>query len=138
MPYTKSDYPNTMKNLDQIVRVKAIDILNAMLKEGYDEENAIPISISQAKEWKEKASQKEKDQLFDKDITAHDKKSDTSRLQDADVKVSYDSETEKWVVKSIGAKQADSSHKLKKNAVERAKEIAENKDSNVIKMSKDE
>lgn len=63
----------------------------------------------------------------------HDKKSDTSRLQNTDVKVFYSSEKEKWVVKSIGAKQADSSHKLKKNGVERVKEIAENKDWNIIK-----
>ena len=71
MPYTKSDSPNTMKNLDEVVRVKAIDILNAMLEEGYDEESAIPISISQAKEWQEDANQKEIDQLLEKDITEH-------------------------------------------------------------------
>lgn len=31
MPYTKNDYPDSMKNMKEIARFKAIDILNAML-----------------------------------------------------------------------------------------------------------
>lgn len=55
MPYTKNEYPNTMKNLDVKVRNKAIEILNALLKkENMDESRAIPISISQAKDWAKK------------------------------------------------------------------------------------
>ena len=45
MPFDRRNYPNSMKNLDKEVRDKAIDIINAMLKEGYDEDNAIPIAI---------------------------------------------------------------------------------------------
>lgn len=137
MPYTKSDYPDSMKNLDELVRIKAIDILNAMLEEGYEEEHAIPISISQAKEWRANANQKEIKQLRDKNITKHEKDSDTARLQDADIRVSYHQEKQKWAVKSVGAKQVDSYHKTKKEAVDRAQEIADNRGTEVIKEKKE-
>jgi uncharacterized protein YdaT len=52
MPWTKKDYPNSMKNLPEDVRNKAIEIANALLKEGYDEDRAIPIGISQAEKSK--------------------------------------------------------------------------------------
>ena len=136
MPYTKRDYPDSMKNLDKIVRVKAIDILNAMLKNGYDEGQAIPISISQAKEWAEDASDKEKKELSKEDITKHQKTSDSARLQNADVRVSYDQEKEKWSVESEGAKQVDSYYETKKEAVTRAKEIADNRGTSIIKEKK--
>lgn len=51
MPWTKKDYPDSMKNLDESVRNKAIEIANRLLKDNYDEGRAIPIAISQAKEW---------------------------------------------------------------------------------------
>ncbi len=38
MPYTKNDYPVSMKNLDPAIRHKAIDILNTLLdKENMEE-----------------------------------------------------------------------------------------------------
>ncbi|CEG59409.1 hypothetical protein [Legionella micdadei] len=49
MPWTKSDYPNSMKNLDNSTRTKAIEIANKLLKEGYNEGRAIAIAIAQAK-----------------------------------------------------------------------------------------
>ena len=52
MPWTKTNYPDSMKNLDKKVRDKAIEIANALVdKENMDEGRAIPISISKAKEW---------------------------------------------------------------------------------------
>jgi len=53
MPWTKTDYPNSMKNLDERVRNKAIEIANALLEDNYEEGRAIPIAISQAKTWAE-------------------------------------------------------------------------------------
>lgn len=38
MPWTMNDYPQTWKHLDELERKKAIDIANAMLKDGYKEE----------------------------------------------------------------------------------------------------
>ena len=53
MPWTKQDYPTSMKNLETRVRHKAIDIANALLDEGYSEDRAIPIAIAQARRWAE-------------------------------------------------------------------------------------
>lgn len=49
MPWTKSDYPDSFKNLDTSVRNKAVHIANALLKDGHDEGSAIRIAISKAK-----------------------------------------------------------------------------------------
>ncbi|PLT28712.1 hypothetical protein CUU66_17035 [Peribacillus deserti] len=51
MPWNKDDYPNSMKNLDEPVREKAIEIANALLEEGYEDGRAIPIAIDKAKEY---------------------------------------------------------------------------------------
>ena len=140
MPWDTNDYPPSMKNLDAIVRRKAIDIANAMVKEGYEEDRAIPIAISQAKEWAEDAGPKEKKILKEKDITKHknDPKDTSSRLQHKDVEVKYDHEEEKWLVITEGAKRADSKHSTKKEAEKRAKEIADNKGVKVKSHKKSE
>lgn len=51
MPWSKNDYPESMKNLSDDVRNKAIEIANALLDEGYDEGRAISIGISQARKY---------------------------------------------------------------------------------------
>lgn len=51
MPWNKRDYPASMKNLPSTVRNKAIDIANALLKDGYEEGRAIAIAQDQAREW---------------------------------------------------------------------------------------
>lgn len=51
MPWTYSDYPASMKNLETEVRYKAIDIANALLDEGYNEGRAIAIGTAQAEKW---------------------------------------------------------------------------------------
>jgi uncharacterized protein YdaT len=54
MPWTKQNYPDSMKNLRAEVRYKAIDIANALLEEeNYAEQRAISIGIAKAKEWAE-------------------------------------------------------------------------------------
>ncbi len=54
MPWSMKDYPQSLKNLEEPVKKKAIEIANAMIDEGYEEGRAIPIATSQAKEWKKK------------------------------------------------------------------------------------
>lgn len=49
MPWTKSNYPDSMKNLDTSTRNKAIEIANKLLEEGYDDGRAIAIAIDRAK-----------------------------------------------------------------------------------------
>ena len=44
-------YPPSMQYMDTSVRDKAFDIFNALLDEGYDDDQAIPIAIAQAKKW---------------------------------------------------------------------------------------
>ncbi|MNI66538.1 hypothetical protein D3C73_1221100 [compost metagenome] len=53
MPWTKRDYPPSLKNFEPRVRHKAIGIANALLADGYEEGRAIAIATSQAKEWDE-------------------------------------------------------------------------------------
>ncbi len=50
MPWKKDDYPDSFKNLNADVRNKAIEIANALLREGYEEGRAIPIAMEQARE----------------------------------------------------------------------------------------
>lgn len=52
MPWSKNDYPASMKNLEEDVREKAIEIANALVTdEDYEEGKAIPIAIDKAKEY---------------------------------------------------------------------------------------
>ena len=139
MPWTKSDYPDSMKNLNEYTRLKTIDIANAMVEDGYEEKRAISIAINQAKEWYEDASNKEKSDLKEKDITDHKKDENSSvGLKDEDVIVEYSEEDKSWRVISKGAKRADSLHNTKKEAVKRAEEIIEYRDAKIIKKKKEE
>ena len=54
MPWNELYYPRSMEHLPPVVRLKAIDIANALLAEGYEEGLAIRIAIAKAKEWAEK------------------------------------------------------------------------------------
>lgn len=140
MPWDMKDYPNSFKNLDELVRKKGIDLLNALIAEGYPEDRAIPIAISQAKKWYENASTEEKEewkkaknpQKTDK----HGGKKINQDLLDNDVLVYY--EDGKWLVKTKNAEKASDSFQTKAEAEKRAKEIAENKESKVISYKKDE
>ena len=52
MPWTKTNYPVSMKNLPKEVRDKAIEIANALLDErNMDEGIAIATAVSRAKDW---------------------------------------------------------------------------------------
>lgn len=69
MPWTKEDYPASWKNFDEVTRLKAIDIANALLEEGYEEGRAIPIATAKAKEWTEDATKEEVKELKKKDLS---------------------------------------------------------------------
>lgn len=51
MPWDEAYYPKSMRNLPPEIRLKAIEIANALLEQGYDEGKAIRIAIAKAKEW---------------------------------------------------------------------------------------
>jgi uncharacterized protein YdaT len=53
LPWDENYFPRSMTNLAPEIRLKAIEIANALLEEGYEEGRAIRIAIAKAKEWAE-------------------------------------------------------------------------------------
>lgn len=51
MPWHSRDFPPGMNHLPALVREKAIEIANALLREGCDEGMAIRIAIAKTKDW---------------------------------------------------------------------------------------
>lgn len=51
MPWTPERYPPAMRGLAPVVRLKAIEIANALLADEQDEGKAIRVGIAKAKEW---------------------------------------------------------------------------------------
>ncbi|MGO2205506.1 DUF2188 domain-containing protein [Staphylococcus xylosus] len=137
MPWTMEDYPQSWKNFDELERKKAIDIGNAMLKDGYEEENVIPIATKQAESWYRDASDSELQELKNKKITKH-KRDDSAnpKLNEKDVHVYY--EDDEWKVKSDGAKQASDTFLKKEDAMKRARNIADNRETEIIEHKKNE
>ncbi len=138
MPWTTQKYPVSWKNLDPITRKKAIDIANAMLLDGYTEDQAIPIATAQAKKWKEDADASDLAKLKRKDVTKHKAPTGPSgaRLMDDNVIVRYSPERKEWMVISEEALNADSYHHSKPEALKRAKEIASKRGTKVIAEKK--
>lgn len=137
MPWTMDDYPNTWKNFDDLERKKAIDIGNAMLKDGYKEGDVIPIATKQAEEWYKDASDDALQELKHKHITQHQKDDSANpELNKENVHVYY--EDNEWKVKTEGAKQASDTFDNKEDAKQLAQDIAENRNTKVITHTKDE
>lgn len=139
MPWNMTDYPASLKKIDPLLRKKTIDIANALLENGYKDDRAIPIAISQAKEWINNASEKEIYELKKENNLNKNDKHETSGgnidLLDNDVIVFYTAD--RWAVKTKGAKQISETFDMKIRAVSRAKEIAANKESKIIIYNKD-
>ena len=51
MPWSFERYPPAMRGLPPAVRLKAIEIANAVLAQDLDEGKAIRVGIARAKEW---------------------------------------------------------------------------------------
>lgn len=138
MPWNMQDYPDSMKNMEPLVRKKAIDIANALEDEGYAEDRLIPIAHSQAQEWYEEASEEEKDEFEDEENPKKEEEHETSSntdLVDNDVEVFY--EDDEWKVQTKGSERADETFDKKADAVERAEEMALNKESQVVIYKQD-
>ncbi|GMA08640.1 hypothetical protein GCM10025886_17910 [Tetragenococcus halophilus subsp. flandriensis] len=131
MVWDMKDYPTTMKNLDSLVRKKAIDIANALLQDGYPEGRAIPIATEQAQQWYDNASSEEKESFRQEKppqkSDSHDTSKRSEKLIDADVKVNYSDK--QWQVISKGAEKPSEVYDTKEEAIERAKYIAQNKET---------
>jgi len=138
MTWTLQDYPSSLKNLPNVTKKKAIDIANALVKDGYDENRAIPIATEQAKEWAENATEKEKKD-FEKHgkITEH-QTDDSARpaLLDKDVLVLP--QDDEWAVRTKTAKKASKLFQTKEKAVAYGKEVAQNKGTTLHIYKQDE
>lgn len=135
MAWDTNDYPDSLKNLDTAIRKKAIEIANAMIEAGYKEGQAIPIATEQAKKWYDNASEKEINQVIqmsDQDLieSDDDRPSGNPELMEKAERVIPHEDG--WAVKAQSAKQASDVFQTKKEAIERAKEIAENKQTSVV------
>ena len=118
MPYTKNDYPNTMKNLPKEVREKAIDILNTLLEDKNMKESvAIPTSISRAKDWAANRG-------IDFEKTETDSKSHGNDLY-------VIPRNDEWMIKKEKSEKASFTFSNKKDAIDKAFEMAEDKKVNV-------
>ncbi|MBB6450548.1 uncharacterized protein YdaT [Geomicrobium halophilum] len=132
MPWNMNDYPSSLKNLDQAVRKKAIEVGNAMLADGHDEGRAIPIATQQAKEWYENASEKEiQEFLREGDTEGEGDESSRPELLDRPQFVTPHQDGG-WAVQAEGAFQASDVFDNKKEAVKRGREIARNKGTQLI------
>lgn len=110
MPWTKKDYPVSMKNLATPVRHKAIEIANALIEQGMKEGVAIASAISRAKDW---AANRGKKRTNAKGSRVTDEKTHGKDV--------YVTPSEKgWALKEEGS-EAASSFKTKRRAVQKGR-----------------
>jgi uncharacterized protein YdaT len=112
MPWTKIDYPNSMKNLPVAVRNKAIEIANALLEERHmDEGISIATAISRAKDWAAehglKVDNPEKSRITDVKVHGQDR-----------YVIPYEKE---WAIKIEGREKVEKVFHTKKEAISQAR-----------------
>ncbi len=137
MPWDTKDYPNSLKNLDTPVRKKTIEIANAMVDEGHKEGQAIPIAIEQAKEWHDNASDKEKNQMKAKQDNNLKKRDEKESKSSSNPELLEKGEhvpphANGWAVQAEDTKQPSAVFDNKKDAIERAREIAKKKQTHLV------
>ncbi|WP_281321891.1 DUF2188 domain-containing protein [Flavobacterium aestivum] len=115
MPWTKTDYPNSMKNLPAAVRNKAIEIANALLEERHmDDGIAIATAISRAKDWAAehglKTDNPEKSRITDVKIHGQDR-----------YVIPYENE---WAIKVEGKEKVERVFHTKQEAINQARQEA--------------
>ena len=117
MPWTRSNYPASMKNLPAQVRYKAIEIANALLDEKNMREGiVIATAISRAKDWD--ANRGKKTKLKSRDSRSSDVK---KHGEDRYVIPYHDHE---WAIRKEGAKKVTRVFSNKREAVKAARSQA--------------
>jgi len=109
MPWSKRDYPASMKNMPAPVRNKAIEIANALLDDGYEESRAIAIAQDQAREWARNHGEG----------GHHDR-------------VHVEPHDRGWAVRSEDAKRAAKVYDKKQDAVARGKSMAKQRKGRLV------
>lgn len=124
MPWSKHDYPPSMKNLDPRIREKAVEIANALLEDGYEEGRSIAIATAQAKEWDENHPEANSSSDSSNDRPVHSS-GDHRNLH----VVPFE---DGWAIKKEGTNKPEDTYRLKNEAEVAAKKIASGKEMRVI------
>lgn len=118
MPWTHQDYPDTFEHLTPEVRNKAVDIANELLEQ-YDEGRSIRIAMAQAKEWAENRDKRvwqgDVPEGRDLHVVPHDEK--------WTVEAEHDDRAEERATDLLSSKD---------EAIDKAKKIASDNNSNVV------
>ncbi|MFP4287484.1 MAG: DUF2188 domain-containing protein [Candidatus Izemoplasmataceae bacterium] len=109
MPWTLNDYPNAMKNLEQEVKEKAIEIANELVEEGYEDGRAISIAIDRAKNWFSNRGESVSDDV-------------THRLKPSN---------DTWLLESIDGNESWT-FDTKEDAMEKVKSLSKNREMKVM------
>ncbi|MBS4220870.1 DUF2188 domain-containing protein [Bacillus sp. FJAT-49711] len=112
MPWSKHDYPVSMKNLPDEVRNKAIEIANALVEDDKDEGRAISIGIAQARKYFE---------------DGHDDRTEYHVMGDG----------EDWVLKRKDGERAIKREDTKEDLLEEAKEYVKDHNGVLFVHNKD-
>ncbi|MDJ1470908.1 DUF2188 domain-containing protein [Cytophagaceae bacterium DM2B3-1] len=117
MPWSKTNYPVSMKNLPVKVRNKAVEIANALLEDRHMEEGiAIATAISRAKDWAVNHDIDIKSKAKDSKIT------DVKKHGEDRYVIPY--ENNKWAVKKEGEDKVEQVVTTKQEAIQIGKEEA--------------
>lgn len=133
MPWSKNDYPDAMKNLDEKTRNKAIEIANELLKDDYNEGRAISIAISRAKEWAKDHTRSNSSSSSSSNKKGNSSNSSSKGDKDQHLVPHGD----KWAIKKEKSDQASYTFETKKEALDKAKEMAKNQSVNIVIHRKD-
>lgn len=129
MPWTKRTYPVSMKNLPMSVRVKAIEIANALLEEKRMKEGiAIATAISRAKDWAANRGKK-----TDSKSTAT-RPTDVKQHGEDRYVIPYKESL--WAVKKEGAKRVEKSFDNKQEAIKLARKEARESNASLTIQAK--
>lgn len=128
MPWTKRDYPVSMKNLPGEVRGKAIDIGNALLEDrSMDEGIAIATAISRAKDWAANRGKETRSK-------AGSRSTDVKHHGDDWYVVPHGKN--QWAIKNEGASRVEKVFDNKKEAVQQGREKARNSNASLTIQKK--
>jgi uncharacterized protein YdaT len=130
MPWTKKDYPDSMKKLPREVREKSIEIANALLDETrMDEGIAIATAISRAKDWAANRGKKTENK------SAGSRSTDVKHHGQDRYVIPHTGK--KWAIKNEGSDRAEKIFDHKEEAVSQARKEARKANASLTIQKRD-